>query len=378
MDISEIGRALAAQNDNVEKLLFQNAEMKTRMLEIEQKGGRNYGGAIGGEGGIVEMADMIIKSDQLASFIKGSTTSCQITVPRMMFKTAILNSTGTGQPLVPPDYRPGIVYAPQRKLTIRDLFSVFTTTSNLVDFCRELVYTSNAGPQGGPTSPIGNGEGELKPESAITFELAQVPVVTIAHWIPASRQVLSDAPALQNHLDQRLLYGLKLKEELALLTGDGTVGEINGMINNASAFTGGATNQTALDTLAIAMAQLTASEFTPTGIILNPADWFSSSIILAKTSYGEYIFGDPGEATEPSLWGLQVCLTNSMTKGKFLVLDGPRTGYVVDREDATVRVAEQHADFFVRNMVAILAEERLALIIEQGSAMVYGTLSNAG
>jgi hypothetical protein len=35
-------------------------------------------------------------------------------------------------------------------------------------------------------------------------------------------------------------------------------------------------------------------------------------------------------------------------------------------------------DFFVRNVVVILVEERLAIVIQQGAAMVYGNLSHAG
>jgi HK97 family phage major capsid protein len=81
---------------------------------------------------------------------------------------------------------------------------------------------------------------------------------------------------------------------------------------------------------------------------------------------------------EPRLWGLPVVATNSIPVGKFLVLDAQRVGYIADREDAIVRVAEQHADFFVRNMVVILVEERLAIVIQLSAAMVFGTLSYMG
>jgi HK97 family phage major capsid protein len=382
-DQSEFLKAMQANADALTRISENQNEAKARLLDIEQKMahrlGGNFGGGSGGENSVTEMADLILKSDQLAAFVKGSAPNVSIAIPRMMLKTAILNSSGTGQPLVPPDYRPGIAFAPQRRLTIRDLFNNVTTTSNLVEFARELSYTNNAAPQGGAVmSPAVIGEGELKPESAMAFELAQAPVITLAHWIPASRQVLADAPALTQHLNNRLLYGLKLKEELEFLTGDGTVGNIIGLITQASAFMGGSTNLSPLDALALAIAQLAASEFTPTAFILNPADWFSDSIILKKDTLGNYVFGDPGEATIPSLWGLPCVLTNSMTRGKFMCLDAPRTGYVVDREDATFRIAEQHADFWIRNMCALLCEERVALIVEQPSAMVYGSLSNAG
>jgi HK97 family phage major capsid protein len=49
-----------------------------------------------------------------------------------------------------------------------------------------------------------------------------------------------------------------------------------------------------------------------------------------------------------------------------------------DREDATVRISENVNDHFIRNMVAILAEERLALAVYRSAALVYGNMSYAG
>jgi HK97 family phage major capsid protein len=351
-------------------------EIKSRLLDVEQKGAYKPSGSAAGGNGIAEMASFVMESDGLKTFLKGNAPSIKIQIPRTMFKAAIVNATGFQQPLVAPDYRPGIHFAPQRRLTIRNLFNAVPTTSDLIVFAKESVFTSNAGPQ--YDSSPGSTDGAVKNESAMTFTLANTPVVTLAHWIPASRQILADAPALQNHLDGRLLYGLKLEEEKELLTGDGTVGMLNGMVNQATAFAGGSTNLSSLDALALAISQLATSEYEPSGFILNPGDWFSDQIILKKDSLGNYIFGDPGEMTTPVLWGLPVVLTNSMTRGKFMCLDAARAGYICDREDAILRISEQHADFFIRNMVVLLMEERVALVIEQGAAMIYGSLSNIG
>lgn len=376
-DQAEILKAMQAQAEAMERLTDQNRELKTRMLEVEQKGVRNPRGAgFGDGGGPGELTDLIIKSDGLAAFTKGMAPSVKIQVPSRLLKTAIINASGASQPLVAADRRPGIVTPPQRRFTIRDILASVPTSSNMVEFARELVWTSAAGPQGGTSSPDNVTENVDKPESALTFELASTPVITIAHWIPASRQILSDAPALQNHVEGRLLYGLAYEEETEILTGDGTGGTLNGLVNNATAFTGGSTNQSALDTLAKAAIQLTTSEYTPTAFILNPADWLN--ILLLKDTQGRYLLGDPGGMNEPRLWGLPVVATNAMTAGQFVALDGPRCAYIVDREEASVRIAEQHSDFFIKNMVAILAEERVGLVITLGAAAVTGSLSYAG
>lgn len=349
----------------------------SRLLELEQKLAGGRASADQGEHRPGELANLLIKSDGMAAYLKGTSRSVEITVPAKLFKTAILNATGQNQSLVAADRRPGIVAAPQRRFTIRDLFQGIPTNSNLVEFCRELSFTNSAAPQGSGSSPTET-EGQLKAESGMTFELATAPVITLAHWLPASRQVLSDAPALQQHVEQRLLYGLKLEEESELLTGTGASGELDGLINNAATFAGGSTNQTALDSVALGIAQLIASEYEPSGIIVNPADWWSTQFMLAKNADGEYLLGNPGSMVEPRLWGLPVVVTNSMTQGNFLALDAARTGYIADREDAIVRISDQHEDFFIRNMVAILAEERLAIVIQLAASMVYGPLSHAG
>jgi hypothetical protein len=67
-----------------------------------------------------------------------------------------------------------------------------------------------------------------------------------------------------------------------------------------------------------------------------------------------------------------------MTLGKFLCLDAARTGYIADREEAVIRISENVNDHFIRNLIAILAEERVALVVENGAAMCYGDVSNAG
>jgi hypothetical protein len=41
-----------------------------------------------------------------------------------------------------------------------------------------------------------------------------------------------------------------------------------------------------------------------------------------------------------------------------------------------LEVSTEHADFFTRNMVAILAEQRLALAVKQAGALTYGDLGN--
>ena len=97
---------------------------------------------------------------------------------------------------------------------------------------------------------------------------------------------------------------------------------------------------------------------------------------LLKDTQGCYLIGDPQAGTSPQLWGLPVIPTASMPLNRFMVLDAQRTGYIADREDAIARISENVNDQFVRNMITILAEERVALVVENSAAIVYGVLVN--
>jgi HK97 family phage major capsid protein len=64
----------------------------------------------------------------------------------------------------------------------------------------------------------------------MTFTFVQQPIITIAHWIPASRQILADAKMLGSYIDQRLRYGVLLEEEDEVLNSTGTNGELDGLV----------------------------------------------------------------------------------------------------------------------------------------------------
>jgi HK97 family phage major capsid protein len=287
---------------------------------------------------------------------------------RVEMKTAIVNATGQNQPLVPDMRVPGIINNPNRLFTIRDLMPVGRTNSNLVQFTRENVFTNNAGPQ--YSSP--NYENVTKPESGITFTLANAPVVTIAHWIPVSRQVLDDAPQLQSYVNGRLMYGLKLEEEDQLLNGNGSSGNISGILDsgNFTAYNRAQTGDTLIDTLRRSITQAQLSEFPVDAFVLNPEDW--ETIELTKNLEDSYILANPTSIAGPTLWGRRVVATNSISQGTFLAGAFTMGAQVWDRMDAAVQISYEDGDNFKKNMATLLCEERLALTVYRPTAFVAG------
>jgi len=262
------------------------------------------------------------------------------------------------------NFRDGEVTTLARKrMTVRDLLPVVQISGNAAEY---VVQTSR------PNAAATVAEGALKPESDMALELRTAPTRVIAHWITASRQVLDDSAQLRDLINGELRYGLQEAEEVQLLNGDGTGSNLTGLIPNATAFSDplGLTGGTMIDTIASAILQNALANLPADGLIVHPADW--TTMRTLKTADGEYILGHPAAAVEPRLFGLPAVVTPAITQGQFLVGNFRASATIYDRWQPTVQVSTDHADFFIRNLVAILAEERLALAIKQPLALTYG------
>lgn len=338
-------------------------ELVDRLVALEQK---SRPGPADGPGTVLSLGERFIKQESFSSWQANRSGAL-----RMELKTAIVNATqNTQQPLVQGMRVPGIVMPEgMRTLTVRDLLAAGTTGSNLVEYTRENVFTNNAGPQ--YASPAR--ENVTKPESGITFTLQTSPVITLAHFIPVSKQVLADAPQLQSYINTRLMYGLKLEEEDQLLNGDGTGGGLSGLLDsgNYTVYNRAVSGDTPIDTLRRAVTQVALSEYTADAFVLNPQDW--EEIELTKGTDERYIMANPAAMLGPRLWGRTVVPTQSIAKGTFMVGAFALGAQVWDREQAAIQVSYEHSDNFTKNMATILAEERLALTVYRPKAFVSGS-----
>jgi HK97 family phage major capsid protein len=294
-------------------------------------------------------------------------------------KTTITSAAvGSSTPgILVPQRLPGIVPKALRRLTIRDLLPSGPTTNNAVEYVKENVFTNAASP---------TVENNAKPESALTFTITSANVRLIAHWIPASRQILDDMNGLSTFINERLLYGLKLKEETELLNGDNLGDHLNGLITQATAYAGTylASGDTKIDTLRHYILEANVVDEVVSGIVIHPKTWHDIELIKTEeggANKGMYIIGEPGASGDvsgmiavPTLWGLPVVATNSMTAGKALVGAFGTQAKIFDRMQAVIDISTEHASYFTSNLVAIRAEERLALAVFRSTAFVYGSV----
>lgn len=284
--------------------------------------------------------------------------------PPVHMKTLLTGDSATsGGALVYSDQTSILVPYGRRKLTLRDIITPGTTNSDTVEYVRVTGETNNAAPTAEATAA--GGSSGYKPESAMTLERVTETVKTIAHWIPATKRALSDAGQLRTLIDNFLRFGLDEELEDQMVTGSG-VGENFTGIDTVSGTLDQAWDTNILTTLRKGKTKVELDgNVDPDAYLLHPTDW--ETIDLLQDNEARYMFGGPQRVGIPTLWGLPVVLCRAVPVG-FGWVGQFRQAVLWDREQASIAVSDSHSDFFVRNLVAILAEMRAAFGILKPSA----------
>jgi len=264
-------------------------------------------------------------------------------------------TSGPGGSLPQPDVRPGIQAPGFQRLTVADLLASGSTSSNVVRYLRESATTNGAGSVH---------EGASKPASAFTFEAVSDQVVKIATFLPISEEMLEDVPQLRSYLDTRLRQLVGIEEEDELLNGTGAGDDINGLLNRVTQSIDKANYANLFDAIAAArMLVQTVGFAEPDGIIINPHDAFDLDVAKAVAGTGAYFSGGPYSQAADTPWGLRMVRTTAIAPGSVLVGAFGTQAQVFRRGGLSVDASNSHSDYFRRNLVAIRAEERLALAV---------------
>ena len=372
-ELKNLGKVSQETKDNADKALLAMNTIDTRLKDIEQKMSRRGGD----DDGAIETKSLgrrFVENDEVKAALQlEDKFRGKVTVELKNITSASTTGTSTTTGLVVAD-RQGFLQLPNRPMTIRDLLMPGRTNSGYIEYPKESGFTNNA-------ATVAENPANPKPQSDITYTLVNTAVRTIAHFIMASRQILSDAPQLESQIDGRLRYGLSYVEELQLLLGDGTGTNLAGLMPQATAYSAASTGLaepvgvTRIDRLRIALLQAALALYPSTGIVLNPADW--AAIEMTKDQQGRYVFANPTASAGPVLWGKPVVESMAMTANLFLLGAFRMAAQIFDREDVSVEISTEDRDNFVKNMVTILAEERLALAVYRPAALIKGNFTGA-
>lgn len=281
------------------------------------------------------------------------------------------DSSTSGGAFVQTDYSG--LYEPlgRRPLTLRDLISNRTTTSDVVEFVRQTAKVTQAAPTAEANvatyaGSTGQVEG-AKPEGAMAFEKVTAAVKTIAVWVPATKRAISDAGQLRGIIDQELRDDLEEDLEDEIIGGDNSGEHFQGIDHTSGVLT----QAWDTDLPTTARKAITALRVTgrtrPTAWAMNPED--AERVDLLKDGVNRYYAGGPLDGGALRLWRYPIVECEAVEAGEAILGDW-RKAVLWDREQATIQISDSHADFFIRNIVAVLAEARAAFGLLRPSGFI--------
>ncbi len=222
-------------------------------------------------------------------------------------------------------------------------------------------------PGGSSTADYQEHEGDEKAAQALESEWIDAPIVTIAAHTTVSTQVLEDEIGLSNLVDGLLRYAVADKIDRELLNGSGVGLTINGLVTQASPYIVSDLSTAPADRIGSARAFLQSVGYNPTLVYLHPNDWFA--IASERASDGQYVVAGWNTPASPSIYNMQAIPTPSIAQGTALVLD-PNIAVQGIRMNPTVEMSRHHNGNFTKNMVTVLAEQRLGLLVMDQAGMV--------
>lgn len=349
----------AAQLTDVERIRadvaksagFEDLDVKDRRDALPTGDGADRAGGQGRK----SLGELFVKSAAYTGFKRGMRQGPSVEIPlteeemdALLVTKATLTTTGA-----PPESTrqgpllPGVL----RRPTVAALIPQGTTNQAAIKYLEETT-TTNA------VATVA--EGGSKPQSTLAFTERTVSVRKIAGTMKITDETLDDEPLIRSYVENRLRLFLQLAEESQLLTGDNNAPNLNGLLTVAGNTQAKGADPTP-DAVYKAMDQIRVDTFLePSGVVMHPLDW--EDIRLLRTADGVYIWGSPMDAGPERIWGLPVVVTTAMTQNTGLVGAFDTATLIARRMGVAFDIATQNEDDFLKNIVAMRIEERLALI----------------
>lgn len=252
-------------------------------------------------------------------------------------------------------YDRNVVEAARTPLVIRDLFGAEQISGST------LVYLVEGAMEGAPAV---TNEGAAKPQVHFKDPTPKtVSLAKVACHIKESDEYINDYAFLASTINGRLLYQLGLVEQNKLVYD----------LSNTSGIQSDTTHWTALSAatdiadllLQAAMDVQEQSGFAADGIVINPADWYTLRVAKAGNTGIYYGGGFFGAQDIPNLWGIPVCVTAAVNAGTAIVGAFKTCASVVTNGGVRVESTNSDQDDFIKNLMTIRAEERLALAVRR-------------
>jgi HK97 family phage major capsid protein len=216
--------------------------------------------------------------------------------------------------------------------------------------------------------------GAAKPELVMNVDHIIVEASKIAAHVGVPFEDISDFNNFFMYVQGELGFQVVDVENDELLNGDGTGDHVTGLTHTSGILSHAVgTSETPLDAIESSIATLRTGPALATAnlAILHPSTW--SAVRRSKDSMGRYLTSaDPTGPEANSVWGLPVLVTTQQPPGEGVLLDTTKFGRVHIRQPLVLLVGYANDDL-TKNIVRLVAEERLALAVERPAAVLQIT-----
>jgi HK97 family phage major capsid protein len=275
-------------------------------------------------------------------------------------------------PVGSPQLHPGSIQ--RMRMTVRNLMSVQSTGLRVVPYVRETSQTTNE------SGAAMTSEGSAKSEVTAEFENYNAVIEKITAWIPVTEEILTDAPTLRGYIDTRLAYMLDYREEAEVLTGSGSTPHLEGLDNVSGIQTQSSIAGDFPATIGAAIGKIENVDGEATGVVANPLDYWVGVTQRHANGLDNGFGGNApgGRAADGNItWGLPCVRTRGRASGYAYVADWQMGATLFDRQQTTIKVGDQHSDYFTRNLLVILAEKRVGVAWHRPGLFVKAAVPTA-
>lgn len=262
--------------------------------------------------------------------------------------------TATGVDAFATTYDRNVVTGPRIPLVVRDLFGAETISGST------LIYLVEGAMEGSPAAT-----NEAAAKARVHFKDPAIKTVSldkITAYIKESEEYIHDYAFLASAINGRLLYELQLKIQDKLIY---DLLNTSGIQSDSTNWGATAKASDLADIIyGAAMDVQQESGFAADGILINPVDW--QTIRLGKDGEDRYYGGGYfGDGRPDNVWNIPVCVSTAVDAGTIVVGAFKACGSVVNSEGVRIESTNTDQDDFIKNLMTIRCEERLALAVRR-------------
>jgi hypothetical protein len=344
IEAAKAGADAITRIDGKIEAALKSSDVMHRLGKSNPEGGNRYAGNAGVQylglttpGGVKAAA---------ATLVKG------MAGPDPLAKALVPAGSATGDiPMI------GIYERPDLPTTILDLLPMSPVASHF-SYMLEVSREDNAGVVA---------VGEEKPRSDYAIERVEDHLRVVAHLAgPVDKYVLEDSAAVQAFLERRMLHGLRLGIEDAVLVGDGAVSAGPPRVDNVRGILNDPAIQSRpfavdlLTTLRRAITDLERLGHVARGIVLSPDDWEMLEL-TRREGDGAFDLGPanlPVDRAKRLVWGVPTVTSNVLPAKTGTVLDTTAIEFV---GDGRISVDWNPYSGFSRNEIEVRTETRIGV-----------------